>query len=218
MKLFHLLLICCLILNIFATDNDLNDTEDEEIDDTQQSSGIAAGDILQQNKNDDKPPANQYKAEQDQDSDSDTTITKKVDKNKNNVQNTIYDDNAADDDEDSEIEDEDNIDDMGSEDDVDLTAITTSATSIITQNNSKSRNAGSMESLKSKFLAIISKPGILAGIIGGIVIALLTAILLIMFIIYRMRKKDEGSYALEDTKKPLSSYEYRNVPTKEFYA
>jgi syndecan 2 len=72
---------------------------------------------------------------------------------------------------------------------------------------------------RSHLISILKKPGILAGIIGGIVIGLLTAILLIMFVVYRMRKKDEGSYALaEDTKKPLSSYEYRNVPTKEFYA
>jgi syndecan 2 len=70
----------------------------------------------------------------------------------------------------------------------------------------------------ARLIEILKKPGILAGVIGGCVIGLLTAILLIMFVVYRMRKKDEGSYALEDTKKPLSSYEYRNVPTKEFYA
>lgn len=79
-------------------------------------------------------------------------------------------------------------------------------------------NKNSLKYSRSKLFEILSKPGILAGIIGGIVIGLLTAILLIMFIVYRMRKRDEGSYALEDTKKPLSSYEYRNVPTKEFYA
>lgn len=74
------------------------------------------------------------------------------------------------------------------------------------------------QSTRSKLLAIISKPGILAGIVGGAVIGILTAILLIMFIVYRMRKKDEGSYALEETKKPLSAYDYRHCPTKEFYA
>ncbi|RNA43553.1 Syndecan [Brachionus plicatilis] len=74
------------------------------------------------------------------------------------------------------------------------------------------------ESSRSKLLKIIIKPGILAGIVGGAIIGVLTAILLIMFIVYRMKKKDEGSYALEETKKPLNAYDYRNCPTKEFYA
>lgn len=71
---------------------------------------------------------------------------------------------------------------------------------------------------RAKLLSIITKPGILAGIVGGAIIGVLTAILLIMFIVYRMRKKDEGSYALEETKKPLNAYDYRHCPTKEFYA
>ena len=74
------------------------------------------------------------------------------------------------------------------------------------------------QSTGSKLLLMITKPGIMAGIIGGAIIGVLTAILLIMFIVYRMRKKDEGSYALEETKKPLNSYDYRNCPTREFYA
>lgn len=74
------------------------------------------------------------------------------------------------------------------------------------------------KSARSKLLAIMAKPGILAGIVGGAIIGVLTAILLIMFIVYRMKKKDEGSYALEETKKPLNSYDYRHCPTKEFYA
>lgn len=74
------------------------------------------------------------------------------------------------------------------------------------------------ESSRSKLLKIIIKPGILAGIVGGAVIGILTAILLILFIVYRMKKSDEGSYALEETKKPLNAYDYRNCPTKEFYA
>lgn len=76
----------------------------------------------------------------------------------------------------------------------------------------------SYETSGAKLLNIITKPGILAGIIGGAIIGVLTAILLIMFIVYRMRKKDEGSYALEETKKPLNAYDYRNCPTREFYA
>lgn len=73
-------------------------------------------------------------------------------------------------------------------------------------------------SARARLFAIIMKPGILAGIIGRAIIGVLTAILLIMFIVYRMRKKDEGSYALEETKKPLNAYDYRHCPTKEFYA
>lgn len=74
------------------------------------------------------------------------------------------------------------------------------------------------QSSGSKLLSVIIKPGIMAGIVGGAIIGVLTAILLIMFIVYRMRKKDEGSYALEETKKPLNAYDYRNCPTREFYA
>ena len=54
-------------------------------------------------------------------------------------------------------------------------------------------------------------------IIGGGVVGLLCAILLVMFIIYRMRKKDEGSYPLDDSK-PLKNYAYAKAPSREFYA
>ncbi|XGW32555.1 hypothetical protein V3C99_017256 [Haemonchus contortus] len=65
----------------------------------------------------------------------------------------------------------------------------------------------------------VLKPGIFAAIVGGTVVGLLTAILLVMFIVYRMRKKDEGSYALEEPKpRPYSGYAYTKASTKEFYA
>jgi syndecan 2 len=86
------------------------------------------------------------------------------------------------------------------------------------QPNDQLQHVITYQSSRSKLLAIITKPGILAGIVGGAIIGILTAILLIMFIVYRMRKKDEGSYALEETKKPLNAYDYRHCPTKEFYA
>ncbi|KAF2343735.1 Syndecan/Neurexin domain, partial [Trinorchestia longiramus] len=42
--------------------------------------------------------------------------------------------------------------------------------------------------------------------IGGAVVGLLCAILLVMFVVYRMRKKDEGSYPLDEPKRvPLTS-------------
>ncbi|KAI6173509.1 Syndecan [Aphelenchoides besseyi] len=64
------------------------------------------------------------------------------------------------------------------------------------------------------------KPGLLAAISGGAVVGLLLTILLVMFVVYRMRKKDEGSYALDEgTHQPASySYAYQKAPTKEFYA
>jgi len=74
------------------------------------------------------------------------------------------------------------------------------------------------KSARSKLLGIMKKPGILAGLVGGAIIGVLAAILLVMFIVYRMKKKDEGSFALEETKKPLNAYDYRHCPTKEFYA
>lgn len=66
---------------------------------------------------------------------------------------------------------------------------------------------------------IMSQPGILAGIIGGALVGLLCAVLLVMFIVYRMRKKDEGSYALDERKQySPSMHQYARAPTKEFYA
>lgn len=64
---------------------------------------------------------------------------------------------------------------------------------------------------------IMGHPGILAGIVGGAVVGLLCAVLLVMFIVYRMRKKDEGSYALDEPKRS-PSHSYTRAPTKEFYA
>lgn len=68
-------------------------------------------------------------------------------------------------------------------------------------------------------LGALFKPGILAAVIGGFVVGILAAILLVMFIVYRMRKKDEGSYALDEQKQPpIYPYAYQKAPTKEFYA
>lgn len=55
--------------------------------------------------------------------------------------------------------------------------------------------------------------------VGGICVGILAAIMLVMFIVYRMRKKDEGSYALEEPKAPPAyPYAYHKAPAKEFYA
>ncbi|XP_069076617.1 syndecan-2 isoform X2 [Pleurodeles waltl] len=60
------------------------------------------------------------------------------------------------------------------------------------------------------------KTEVLAAVIAGGVIGFLFAIFLILLLVYRMRKKDEGSYDLGE-RKP-SSAAYQKAPTKEFYA
>jgi len=66
--------------------------------------------------------------------------------------------------------------------------------------------------------SFFAQPGILAAVIGGAVVGLLCAILLVMFIVYRMRKKDEGSYALEEPKRSPTANSYTRNSNKEFYA
>uniref|UniRef100_A0A182P9W5 Syndecan n=1 Tax=Anopheles epiroticus TaxID=199890 RepID=A0A182P9W5_9DIPT len=67
--------------------------------------------------------------------------------------------------------------------------------------------------------SFFAQPGILAAVIGGAVVGLLCAILVVMFIVYRMRKKDEGSYALDEPKRSPTANTYaKNVNNREFYA
>ncbi|XP_074656036.1 uncharacterized protein LOC141909511 isoform X3 [Tubulanus polymorphus] len=66
--------------------------------------------------------------------------------------------------------------------------------------------------------ALMDKPGILAGIVGGALVGVFCAILLVLFIVYRMRKKDEGSYALDEPKNSPALHQYQKAPTREFYA
>lgn len=50
-------------------------------------------------------------------------------------------------------------------------------------------------------------------------VGLLCAILVVMFIVYRMRKKDEGSYALDEPKRSPAVNSYaKNTNNREFYA
>ena len=55
-------------------------------------------------------------------------------------------------------------------------------------------------------------------VIGGAVVGLLCAILCVMFVVYRMRKKDEGSYALDEPKRSPTVNSYSKPPSREFYA
>ncbi|XP_023223732.1 syndecan-like [Centruroides sculpturatus] len=70
----------------------------------------------------------------------------------------------------------------------------------------------------SRSSSFFAQPGILAAVIGGAVVGLLCAILLVMFIVYRMRKKDEGSYALDEPKRSPTVNSYTRNTNKEFYA
>ncbi|XP_074656035.1 uncharacterized protein LOC141909511 isoform X2 [Tubulanus polymorphus] len=56
------------------------------------------------------------------------------------------------------------------------------------------------------------------GIVGGALVGVFCAILLVLFIVYRMRKKDEGSYALDEPKNSPALHQYQKAPTREFYA
>ncbi|XP_067631930.1 syndecan-like [Eurosta solidaginis] len=67
--------------------------------------------------------------------------------------------------------------------------------------------------------SFFAQPGILAAVIGGAVVGLLCAILVVMFIVYRMRKKDEGSYALDEPKRSPAVNSYaKNANNREFFA
>jgi len=66
--------------------------------------------------------------------------------------------------------------------------------------------------------SFFAQPGILAAVVGGAVVGLLCAILFVMFVVYRMRKKDEGSYALDEPKRSPTVNSYSKPPSREFYA
>ncbi|XP_044577528.1 syndecan isoform X1 [Cotesia glomerata] len=70
--------------------------------------------------------------------------------------------------------------------------------------------------------SFFAQPGVLAAVIGGAVVGLLCAILVVMFIVYRMRKKDEGSYALDEPRRSpaAAAYPKAGAPhhNREFYA
>lgn len=59
---------------------------------------------------------------------------------------------------------------------------------------------------------IFERTEVLAALIVGGVVGILFAVFLILLLVYRMKKKDEGSYDLG--KKPI----YKKTPTNEFYA
>lgn len=94
-------------------------------------------------------------------------------------------------------------------------AIPTKFTDSNTQSNDVHIMGQKQEERQTSFFG---QPGILAAVIGGAVVGLLCAILLVMFIVYRMRKKDEGSYALDEPKRSPTVNSYTRSSNKEFYA
>ncbi|XP_003467825.2 syndecan-4 [Cavia porcellus] len=60
--------------------------------------------------------------------------------------------------------------------------------------------------------SIFERTEVLAALVVGGIMGILFAVFLILLLVYRMKKKDEGSYDLG--KKPI----YKKAPTNEFYA
>lgn len=75
----------------------------------------------------------------------------------------------------------------------------------------------SNKNISTRTLTIM--PFSFSAVIGGAVVGLLCAILVVMFIVYRMRKKDEGSYALDEPKRSPAAASYgKGHNNREFYA
>ncbi|TRY72202.1 hypothetical protein TCAL_03162 [Tigriopus californicus] len=75
-----------------------------------------------------------------------------------------------------------------------------------------------LEPSDAKNTSFFAQPGTLAAVVGGAVVGLLCAILCVMFVVYRMRKKDEGSYALDEPQRSATITTYAKNPNREFYA
>ena len=73
-------------------------------------------------------------------------------------------------------------------------------------------------SLTDVVVVVVYQCDDVAAVVGGSVVGLLATILLIMFIIYRMRKADEGSYSLNEPKRSPNVHSYLKAPSREFFA
>ena len=130
--------------------------------------------------------------------------------------------------------------DNGREDDIYVEG--TPSTPVRTDDVYRNNNYGDQQTRrpnKSHSTSFFAQPGTLAGgnysqtwhicletdllclslaVVGGAVVGLLCAILCVMFVVYRMRKKDEGSYALDEPKRSPTVNSYSKPPSREFYA
>ncbi|XP_027711419.1 syndecan-1 isoform X1 [Vombatus ursinus] len=64
---------------------------------------------------------------------------------------------------------------------------------------------------------ILDRKEVLGGVIAGGLVGLLFAVFLVGFMLYRMKKKDEGSYSLEEPKQANGGYQ-KPQRQEEFYA
>ncbi|XP_062927179.1 syndecan-3-like [Mobula hypostoma] len=69
----------------------------------------------------------------------------------------------------------------------------------------------------NRSLSILERRELLAGAVAGGLVGLMIAVLLIVVLVYRMKKKDEGSYTLDESKQPNGGYQ-KPQKQEEFYA
>uniref|UniRef100_A0A914I2T1 Syndecan/Neurexin domain-containing protein n=1 Tax=Globodera rostochiensis TaxID=31243 RepID=A0A914I2T1_GLORO len=63
------------------------------------------------------------------------------------------------------------------------------------------------------------RPGIFAFMVGGVVVGLLLLILIISYLVYRLKKRDEGTYICEEPHQQAHyPYAYQKASIREFYA
>lgn len=67
------------------------------------------------------------------------------------------------------------------------------------------------------FLSAVLFPCVSSAVIVGGVVGALFAAFLVMLLVYRMKKKDEGSYTLEEPKQATVTYQ-KPDKQEEFYA
>ncbi|XP_073424386.1 syndecan-1 [Dendrobates tinctorius] len=83
--------------------------------------------------------------------------------------------------------------------------------------NPSSEEGNSDEGSSDASHGIMERKELLAGIIAGGVAGLVFAAALVVFVLYRMKKKDEGSYSLEEPKQSNGGYQ-KPREQREFYA
>lgn len=96
--------------------------------------------------------------------------------------------------------------------------VTPTTTTTTTMAAPRDPSISSRPKANNRSTSFFAQPGTLAAVIGGAVVGLLCAILCVMFVVYRMRKKDEGSYALDEPKRSPTVNSYSKQPSREFYA
>lgn len=65
---------------------------------------------------------------------------------------------------------------------------------------------------------LLDRKDVLGGVIGGGLVGLIFAVCLVGFMLYRMKKKDEGSYSLEEPKQANGGAYQKPTKQEEFYA